>query len=188
MDLEGGEYLISATLRIPAYTSNMQIARGSLVANPKSSTWLQHAAPVGRYRGQRGEIEAEPALRFAAEKLATVIKPADGHWAARRGGGGGSTRQYDHHHSEHRHQTLREGDSPACGSMYSYKTAGMAGVYIHEVTPVAVPSAEIARARRARGAPPAGRARAKAGRILIVAISQARTSAEGREIAGTLNK
>ena len=51
VDLEGGEYLISATLRIPAYTSNMQIARGSLVANPKSSTWLQQgsssAVPAG---------------------------------------------------------------------------------------------------------------------------------------------
>jgi hypothetical protein len=39
VDLEGGEYLISTTLRIPTYVSNMQIARGSLVANPKSAAW-----------------------------------------------------------------------------------------------------------------------------------------------------
>jgi|EP01043_Picozoa_sp_COSAG02_P026367 hypothetical protein len=47
VDLEGGEYLISSTLRIPAYTSNMQIARGSLVANPKSPMWLQGDTPSG---------------------------------------------------------------------------------------------------------------------------------------------
>jgi hypothetical protein len=47
VDLEGGEYLISTTLRIPAYTSNMQIARGSLVANAKSPAWLQADPQVG---------------------------------------------------------------------------------------------------------------------------------------------
>ena len=46
VDLEGGEYLISTTLRIPAYTSNMQVARGSLVANPKSSAWLEGRPPA----------------------------------------------------------------------------------------------------------------------------------------------
>ena len=35
VDLEGGEYLISTTLRIPAYTSNMQIGRGSPVATQR---------------------------------------------------------------------------------------------------------------------------------------------------------
>ena len=45
VDLEGGEYMISTTLRIPAYTSNMEIARGSLVANPKSEDWLEGKPP-----------------------------------------------------------------------------------------------------------------------------------------------
>ena len=35
VDLQGGEYLISTTLRIPAYTSNMQIGRGSPVATQR---------------------------------------------------------------------------------------------------------------------------------------------------------
>lgn len=39
VDLEGGEYLISETLLIPTYTSDIQIARGALVANPKSAAW-----------------------------------------------------------------------------------------------------------------------------------------------------
>ena len=39
IDLDGGEYLISRTLVIPTYVSNMRIQTGSLVANPKSSTW-----------------------------------------------------------------------------------------------------------------------------------------------------
>jgi hypothetical protein len=46
VDLEGGEFLISDTLLIPAYTSDIQIARGALVANPKSWTLqpVAHAA------------------------------------------------------------------------------------------------------------------------------------------------
>jgi hypothetical protein len=39
VDLDGGEYLISQTLIIPTYVSNMRIQTGSLVANAKSSFW-----------------------------------------------------------------------------------------------------------------------------------------------------
>lgn len=39
VDLEGGEFLISDTLLIPTYVSDIQIARGALVANPLSKAW-----------------------------------------------------------------------------------------------------------------------------------------------------
>ena len=41
VDLEGGEFLISEPLVIPTYTSDIQIARGALIANPKSEVWAQ---------------------------------------------------------------------------------------------------------------------------------------------------
>lgn len=39
VDLDGGEWLVSSTVTIPSYVSNMKIEGGSLVANPLSPTW-----------------------------------------------------------------------------------------------------------------------------------------------------
>lgn len=39
VDLDGGEFLISKPLFVPAYTSNLRVGWGSLVANADSSTW-----------------------------------------------------------------------------------------------------------------------------------------------------
>jgi hypothetical protein len=41
VDLEGGEFLISEPLVIPTYTSDIEIGRGALVANPASEVWAQ---------------------------------------------------------------------------------------------------------------------------------------------------
>ena len=48
LDLDGGEYLLSAPLVIPPYYSNLQVADGSLVADPHSSTWRD---TTGKYNG-----------------------------------------------------------------------------------------------------------------------------------------
>lgn len=50
VDLEGGEFLISETLVIPTYTSNVRIQTGSLVANPKSSRWQARPEPFVKAR------------------------------------------------------------------------------------------------------------------------------------------
>eukprot|EP01052_Picozoa_sp_SAG31_P004808 SAG31_NODE_203_length_20490_cov_7.713256_21_plen_513_part_00 len=39
LDLDGGEWLMSEPLVIPTYVSNIQVADGSLVANPHSRSW-----------------------------------------------------------------------------------------------------------------------------------------------------
>jgi hypothetical protein len=39
LDLDGGEWLMSKPLRIRTYISNMQVADGSLVADPHSASW-----------------------------------------------------------------------------------------------------------------------------------------------------
>ena len=49
LDLDGGEWLVSAPVVIPTYVSNMQISGGSLVANSKnmSSVWTLMAGAGG---------------------------------------------------------------------------------------------------------------------------------------------
>jgi hypothetical protein len=49
VDLDGGEYLVSQTLVIPTYVSNMRIQTGSLVANTKSKMWQVVPDAVGMH-------------------------------------------------------------------------------------------------------------------------------------------